>query len=276
MKIFIFTYDRYDSISTSQYFKNIPHTILCHTEQDKQKFLDAGNCYGEIISTNNPKGLSYNRNAALDMMDENEWAIFFVDDLISVTGIPYNHDLYFEDDLGVGIGHNDKANYAFINSLFKTKIKAEDFLIHCKETIKECENKGYALGGFSLTNNTGFRSKKYSYKSLADGRCWVVKKTDLRFDENVQLIDDVCFTAQNILKFGGVVVNNYVLPECKRYTDGAFGSIGKRMEQKLKECKYLVTTYPDVIAYADKTGWEKGSHVKIRNKKINHNQVKLF
>ena len=39
MKIFIFTYDRYDSITTSEYFKNHDHLILCHTEEMKKKYM---------------------------------------------------------------------------------------------------------------------------------------------------------------------------------------------------------------------------------------------
>ena len=82
MKIFIFTYDRFNEITTSRYFAQHDHFVLCHSKQAKDKFLQSGNIFGEIIATEKTKGLSYNRNAALDMMQPNEWALFFVDDLI--------------------------------------------------------------------------------------------------------------------------------------------------------------------------------------------------
>ena len=72
MKIIIFTYDRFDTITTSRYFKGMKHTVLCHTNQQKQKFINAGNIYGDIIATNQPKGLSNNRNFALDMLNDDE------------------------------------------------------------------------------------------------------------------------------------------------------------------------------------------------------------
>ena len=39
MKIIIFTYDRFDTITTSRYFKNVEHTVLCHSDDDKQRFI---------------------------------------------------------------------------------------------------------------------------------------------------------------------------------------------------------------------------------------------
>lgn len=269
MKKFIFTYDRYDKISTSRYLSSTPHIVLCHTEEQKQAFIKAGNIHGEIIATGQPKGLSNNRNFALDMMADGEWAVFWVDDLISNTYL--NNYKQYDSQLGI-----DSTNQPFFRKEFKTECASEMFDSICNETIEHAESKGFALCGFSLTDNPLFRNKQYSYWCLADGRCWLVKKTKLRFDTNVQLIDDTCFTALNLKTFGGIVVNNWVLPLCERYTAGSFGSIPQRMEQKKLECKYLVETYPDFICYAEKVGWETGSHVKIRQKKVNINQYTLL
>lgn len=260
MKTFIFAYDRYETMTTSLYFKDYKHTVLCHTVEDKSKFINAGTVAGDIISTGNPKGLAYNRNFALDMMDTGEWAVFFVDDLISVT----MWEKYFT--------HKDErlpikeTGQPILRKQLKTICTPADFYEICNESIKKAENMGFALVGFSLTDNPLFREKKWSYWGLADGRCWLVKKTHLRFDEKAQLIDDTCFTALNLKQFGGVVINNWLLPNCQRYTDGAFGSISKRMPQKIKECKYLVETYPEFIQYSPKSGWPENSHVKIRPK----------
>tara|TARA_A100000171_G_C2134453_1_gene149116 strand:- start:1944 stop:2759 length:816 start_codon:yes stop_codon:yes gene_type:complete len=271
MKIIIFTYDRFDTITTSRYFKGIKHTVLCHTNQQKQKFINAGNIYGDIIATNQPKGLSNNRNFALDMLNDDEWALFMVDDLINMTFL----QTYYKQKLNnLDIDFKNVPEY---RKLFKQQLNPQQFLEICNETIEHAEQKGFALCGFSLTDNPLFRNKKYSYWSLADGRCWLVKKTDLRFDLKVQLIDDTCFTALNLKKFGGVVNNNWILPNCKRYTTGAYGTLNQRMKQKKIECEYLVKTYPEFIKISKKSGWEYGTHVKIRQKrKYNPKQINLF
>lgn len=258
-RTFVFTYDRFDTITTSEWLKGIDHTVLCHTNEQKKKFLKAGRIHGTLLATGAAKGLTYNRNVALDMMQPGEWAVFWVDDLIRVRRYE-NYFNYHGTEFNVQNGKNQNL----LRRLFKAPCTPKEFYKIAEETALHAESKGYALAGFALTDNPQFRKKKFIYSSLADGRCWVVKKTDLRFDEAVQLIDDVCFTALNIKYFGGVVVNNWCITECKRYTEGAFGTLPQRMEQRIKECAYLVKTYPKEIIAAEKKHWPPGSHVKIR------------
>jgi hypothetical protein len=80
----------------------------------------------------------------------------------------------------------------------------------------------------------------------------------------------------NLKTFGGVVNNNWVLPLCERYKAGGYGTLEERLEQKKRDCAYLVEHYPDLVCYADKVGQEELSHVKIRQKKIDINQTTLF
>lgn len=258
-RTFVFTYDRYEEITTSEWLKDIPHTVLCHSDKDRKKFEAAGRIHGTLISTGAPKGLTYQRNIALDMMRPGEWAVFWVDDLIRVR----RYENYFKYR-GIEFNVQNGKNQNLLRRLFKTSCSPWEFYKIAEETALHAEHKGYSLCGFALTDNPQFRRKKFIYGSLADGRCWIVKKTDLKFDENVQLIDDVCFTALNIKYFGGVVVNNWVITECRRYTEGSFGTLPQRMEQRIRECKYLVDTYPEQIAPATKKYWPRGSHVKIR------------
>lgn len=258
MKTFVFTYDRFDTISTSQWLGKHPHTVLCHTVEQRKQFVEAGRVGGKLVATGRPKGLSNNRNYALDQLKAGEWALFLVDDLNYIVRYE-NYFTYKGDKLNV---HGTNLNIA--RKLFKHPCTASEFFKICEETIVEAERRNVHLVGFSLTDAPLFRRNKWSHRGLADGRCWLVKKSSLRFDENVQLIDDVCFTALNIKHFGSVLINNWVLPSCKRYTKGSFGSIEQRMPQRLKECRYLVEHYPDQVRYADKVGWPDGSHVALK------------
>lgn len=271
MKTFVFTYDRYDTITTSQYLKGHEHFVLCHTEEQKKRFEDSGRVFGELIATGNQKGLAYNRNAALEMMRDGEWAVFWVDDLIETTCLENYFGMDHLTELGV-----TTENQPQLRKELKHPCDASLFYEISKSTISVAEQKGFPLCGFSLTDNPLFRNKHFSFWGLADGRCWLVKKTQLRFDIRAQLIDDTCFTAMNLKKFGGVVVNNWLLPNCKRYTGGAYGTMDERMEQKKAECSYLVEAYPEFIQFADKAGWPEGSHIKIRQTKIDINQQTLF
>lgn len=261
MKIFIFTYDRYDTITTPSFFEkeNIDHIILCHSEEAKQKFIEAGKVNPDkIIATGRPKGLTYNRNFALDKMEKDEWALFMVDDLKCFQEYE-NYETETNDKLPITI-----ENIKEWNNTFDKKISTLKFLERCEESIAKAEETGIKLVGFAGFTNPLFLNKKWKYNALADGRCWLVKKSELRFDENVQLIDDVCWSVININSHG-LLINQWVIPDCRRYTAGAFGSKNQRMEQKIRECKYLVEAYPDSIRYGDKAGWPEGSHVQIKS-----------
>lgn len=268
MKTFIFTWDRFQKISTPAFFddENIPYTLLVHDKYKANNFKRYGRVNADYIHvTNKPKGLGFNRNVALDMMNLDEWALFFVDDLISIKELD-NYDDQRVNDLGINM-----QNAKLFSKRFKKQIKLKTFMRRCEECITKADSEDIKLVGFAGFTNHLFLSKKWKYNSVADGRCWLVKKTGLRFDENVQLIDDVCFTALNMIKFGAVLINQWIIPECERYTSGAYGSIQQRLPQKIQECKYLTTTYPEYIKYADKTGWPTGSHVTV----VNHSVEKL-
>lgn len=264
MRTFVFGYNRFDSMSTSLMLENegIDHHVLCHTQEAKEKFIENGTAKANrLIVTNNERGLAYQRNYALDMMDHGEWALFLVDDLKSVTELR-NYDRTREEKLPI-----TTANQNHYGKRFEQEITMSQFMVRAEQLAAKCESLSCYLGGFAGINNPLYRARHWSYNVLADGRAWVIRKTNLRFDENVQLIDDLCWTALNIKHFGLVVVNQWVLPDCRRYSAGAFGSIEERMPQKMKEAAYLVNTYPDLINFKEKAGWPYGSHVVLRQRK---------
>lgn len=260
MRVFVFTYDRYDSITTSQMLEDegIDHIVLCHTEEQKQRFIEAGRVRPErLIATGRSRGLANNRNFALEMMEEDEWAMFLVDDLKSVTELN-NYDRA-QSPLPINM-----ANQGTYKERFSTPITMAKFLQRAEELSRKCDAYNCYLGGWAGINNPIFRCDHYKTNVLADGRAWIVKKSHLRFDENAQMIDDLCWTAQNIQEFGIVIVDLWILPDCRRYSKGGFGSIDDRMEQKLREAKHLVQTYPSLIQFKEKTGWPFGAHVVLR------------
>lgn len=258
--IFIFTWDRCETITTPQFFdaSGIGYRLLVHNGHHAEQYVKHGRINpGYIEITNKPKGLVYNRNYALNHMEMGQWGLFFVDDFKDLTELD-DYETFPSDLLPV-----DVTNSTIWGKKLRKPIDAETFLARCEECINKAENEGINLVGFACYNNPLFRNQKWKYNSLADGRCLLVKKTNLRFDENVQTIDDYCWTAQNLKEFGGVLVNQWILPNCERYTAGAFGTMEDRMEQKIKDCAYLVKTYPDYVHYASKKGWPEGSHVAI-------------
>lgn len=261
MRTFIFTYNRYDSITSSMMWEEagLDHTVLCHTDEAAEQFTAHGRVNPDRLHvTGAPKGLANNRNAALDMMNDGEWALFLVDDLKTLTEVA-DYDTRPQAALGINM-----KNQRQLAPTLKQPITPNEFMGRCDELVNACETVGAKLGGFAGIDNPLFRDRHWKFNVLADGRCWVVQKSTLRFDTGAQMIDDLCWCAQNIQRFGTIVVNQWVLPDCARYTAGSFGSIEQRLPQKLAEAKHLVTTYPGLVRYKAKAGWPDGSHVVLR------------
>ena len=95
MKVFTFFYNRYDTATTSKALNEngIAHNVLVHNSDDLQKFVKGGTIHGKSTVTNNGKGLAYQRNAALDMMDTGEWAAFMCDDFKKIKA--YSKEFIF-------------------------------------------------------------------------------------------------------------------------------------------------------------------------------------
>lgn len=261
-QIFIFGYDRY-ACSTAQMLQaeSIDFTLLCHDEHQRREFERMGVVdMTKVVVTGNPKGLALQRNSALDLMEDGEWALFLVDDLKSVTSLSN----YFRADSPLPINYENQKVY---DKRFDTPISMSEFMMRALAFTNKLDANGAYLGGFAGIDNPIYRKKHYTANILCDGRAWMVKKSDLRFDEHVNSIDDYAWTALNIERFGVVLVDQWILPDAMRYTAGGYGSRADRMEQKIEEAAYLVKRFPELIAYKAKAGWPAGSHITIRQRK---------
>lgn len=260
MKVFTFFYNRYDTATTSKYLyqNDIKHTVLIHTESDYDKFVKGNTIYGDAVVTNNPKGLAYQRNTALSHMDEGEWAVFMCDDFIQIKSKPKELILSSKNKLDITTANQSehrlgKKDICSLRTMFSMFDKL----------ISVAEANGIHLIGFGLHDNPLNMRNKFTTKGLADGRFWLVKKAKYKFDIKAQLIDDVAWTAENLIRHGNVLVLNWLVPYFQRYTSGGFGTTEERKKQRRLECQYLVNKYNPLVIYANKPGWDYGTHIRL-------------
>jgi hypothetical protein len=265
MKVFTFYYNRYDDATTSKalYDNGIDHNVLIHTREDYEKFVKGNTIYGQPIITNSPKGLSWQRNKALDMMEEDEWAVFMCDDFRYI--LSYSKEFIFSKTIKHPVKMSNQNAYSVRrkdSENIKRMSLQEAFTLFPK-LIQVAEKNNIHLIGFGLHDSPLNLGNKFSHKGLADGRFWLVKKSSYRFDTNVQLIDDVQWTAENLVRHNNVLILNWLVPYFRRYSKGGFGSTEERKEQRKKECLYLVNKYNPLIKFAEKPGWEYGTHIRL-------------
>lgn len=260
MKVFTFFYNRFDTATTSKSLTvaGIPHYVLIHSQSDLEKFKHGGTLHGQPIVTNNSKGLAYQRNSALDMMQRGEWAVFMCDDFEKIRSLPFSWINSTRQTLPVDFSNQNNFRLNKFPEITLDKM----FTLFPKLT-QLADKNGIHLIGFGLHDNPLNLRKKFSNKGLADGRFWLVKKGSNRFDLNAQLIDDVAWTAENLVRHRNVLVLNWLVPYFKRYTAGGFGSTLERKALRRKECAYLVKKYSPLVKFAKKPGWDAGTHIRL-------------
>lgn len=265
MKIFVFAYNRYTTMTTSNLLvaEGIEHYVMVHSEDDKHKFKAGGTLKIDdehIIVTGNPKGLTRQRNYALDMLKFGEWAIFMNDDLRKVTMFrDYEKCTYDKIKLSPN-------NIKVFDEYLKTPISCRKLFQLMETTIKDsAEKEGARLVGFVAHNNTKFRARKLSKKGLVDGRLWMFKKEmGMRFDENVNVLEDHEFTAQHLCRYGCVHIENWICPEFSRMTKGGFGTLPERTNQLRQEAAYLIKKYGFLFEYKDKKNYPPYTQLQFK------------
>lgn len=259
MKVFTFFYNRYENASTSIALEanDIPHYVLIHKPEDYDKFKRYNTCRGEGIVTNNGKGLAYQRNTALDMMDTGEWAVFMCDDFMKIKSMPEEWILSSNQELPINFANQNKFR------LKENGFNLKKMFALFPRLIELAERNHIHLVGFGLHDNPMNLRKKFNHRGLADGRFWLVKKAGYKFDTNAQLIDDVAWTAENLMRHRNVLVLNWLVPYFQRYTAGGFGSTTERLALRRKECSYLANKYNPLVKIAQKPGWESGTHIRL-------------
>jgi hypothetical protein len=233
MKIFLMYYDRFENATTSKILKE-EHNVLCHNNKNKFKCIGE---YGNLIETNQPKGIQNNFNYGLSLLKQDEWGIFMSDDLI---------------------GAKKLENNKFVNS-------STDYVLNeLKSILPKCDTMGVKLVGLNSTGNPFYAKNKYSKFGLVDGRCFAIKKTEFVYHKNINTIPDYYATAYHINKYGGNLILNYCFLDFKRYEKGGLGTINERINDKIKDIKLMQSIFPDNVSIKDKINEPKGSHIIIK------------
>jgi len=133
-----------------------------------------------------------------------------------------------------------------------------------EQLVDHCEEVGAWYGGFSTVDNSFFRGKKYSYCGYVISKACVIKKCGINYDTNVKVMDDYAYTAENLIKFGKVVINKYVFPIAGHYENGGIGTYPERLDKKIAHCEYLMNKYPNLFRYYEKKNCHPKAEIIIR------------
>lgn len=280
MKVFTFFYNRFETATTSNalYENGIDHYVMIHSEQDLSKFKEGGTLKGRPIVTNQKKGLAYQRNCALDMLEDGEWGVFMSDDFQKIKSYPKKWILSKNDRLPITLQNQHEFALYGPRRKFAIDMNLNEMFTMFPKLIEIADRNKIHLIGFGLHDNPMNLIRKFSFRGLADGRMWIVKKSHYRFDSNAQSIDDYAWTSENLVRHGNVLILNWTVPYFSRYSAGGFGTEKERLSQRVKECNYLVQRFSPLIRFAEKANYAENTHIKIfgSDKNIDLARKKIF
>lgn len=255
MRVIILSKGRPDTISTHKLFRD--YTLVLHTEEERQEYLKNPTISPEkVIVSNAPFGVANQRQWIQDfLVQEGEWYISLDDNIHSFQAVPEPD--YFTDTLPV---KTDKR----MKDLYDAPCSGERFIKICEEMAEEGEKRRAYNIGFGTTPNYFFRDKKLREVGYVISKAVVRKNLRVPFALDAQAMEDYAYTAENLLRFGKVLINNYVFPVAGHYEKGGIGTYAQRLPKKIAASEVLMKRYPGLFRHPNKKGTDPKGELAIR------------
>jgi hypothetical protein len=194
-----------------------------------------------------------------NLTEKNEWLIFLDDNIKMFNALQNDH--YKKNELDpYFVANNNKL----FRNLFEQEISGERFMEICEEMIDIGEAKQAYLCGFATNDNPFFRCKKFKLYSYVIGKAMIRKTTRISFPIGWFCQEDYHDTAEHILQYGSVLVNNFVKPVATHYNIGGIGTYAKRVPYKLDLNKKLMQKYPGLFRVNEKVNCPSGAEIIIK------------
>lgn len=261
LKIFIPSKGRSESITVHKYLDetNVDYRIVLHNLAEYKDYIKNSSIDpNKIIVADIPFGMTPMREFVLgELVKEGEWYLSLDDKCTNV--VAWDQEFYKQDFINV-----PKKYSGELKRKANTKISALEFLEKCQEMIEIADKENIYYMGFSTQDNYYFRLKKYLYVGYVIGKAHLNKKSHLKYDPNILVMDDYSFTAQNLVRFGKVLINKFIYVNGNHYLKGGIGNYQQRLEKKLQDSQYLMKKYPLLFRYKAKSDRVKEAELVIR------------
>lgn len=255
MQLIILSKGRADTIQTHKHFED--YTLVLHTEEEKQEYLKNPTISPEkVVVSNAPFGVANQRQWIQEnLVPKGEWYVSLDDNIHGFQAVPASH--WSKESLPV---KTDKS----MKELYEAPCSGAEFLKICKEMAVEGEKRRAYNIGFGTTPNYFFRDKKFREVGYVISKACVRKNLMTPFALDAQAMEDYAFTAENLLRYGKVLINNYVFPVAGHYEKGGIGTYAERLPHKIAAAEVLMKRYPGLFRHPNKKGTDPKGELAIR------------
>lgn len=259
MKVVIPSYNRPHTIRTHQILDQVgaDYSVILHTDAQADEYIKAGRVKKKnIIVSGAERGITNQRNwICKNLIAKDEWYVTLDDNIHEFQGVHPGH--YLKATLPV-------QQPGFNKKVFEYTRNWGEMVVAIEADIAHCETLGICYGGFATVPNFYFLGRKYRYVGYVISKAAIIKNVGIDYDVNIAAMDDYGFTAENLKRFGRVLINNFIVPIAGHYEAGGIGKYEERLPFKIRDCKYLMAKYPNLFRYKIKSGAHPEAEVQIR------------
>lgn len=257
--IYIPSYGRAETIKTTRWLdaSGLEYKVLLHTDNCADEYIAAGIVdKKDIIVTGAERGVTNQRNWVVDNLAvKGQWYISLDDNIRTMKRVV---DAYY-DRRSINVESPDIKQKDF-----QQEITAAEYLKLLDDDIKVAEQIRAEYIGYATVDNYYFNSKKYKPVGYVISKAVAIKYQGLRYDENLEAMEDFGYCASQLVKNNCVLINSWIKPTAGHYEPGGIGMYQDRVPRKIKDCAYLMEKYPDLFRYKPKKGCHPKAELQIR------------
>jgi hypothetical protein len=239
MKVVIPSKGRSETIKTHKLFDD--YVVVLHNENERKAYVEnapkTGLDTSKIVVSGVPFGVSFQRNWIIEnLVERGEWFLTADDNIEAITKLEGTDNLPISED-------------EFWNIVSETLGVAGEWIHYC---------------GFAVVDNYYFREKHFRFVGYVISKLALIRNKNIKYDTTIKAMDDYGYTAENLLRYGKVLINNWVYPQAPHYQEGGIGTYEDRLERKIEDCKYLMFKYPNLFRYKKKAGCHPKAELQVR------------
>jgi hypothetical protein len=243
VRVFIPTKGRYDTINTHKVFDGTDYMIVVHNVDEADRYLENDSIPLDRLVVSgvaaDAYGLTRQREWIVDnLVDEDEWFIFADDNIRYIEAVP--EEWYGNDEQPFG-----KLYSAEWRKRYATHCSMDRFMDIAYEMVDMAEGLDTVLCGFAAVDNYYYRRGHWRTYGYVIGKMTIVCNHNIaRFYRHDITMEDFTFTAYTLLKYGRVLINNYVRAVAGHYQAGGMGKYDERIPYRLADCVKLMDLFP--------------------------------
>lgn len=230
----------------------VVHTEAQAAEYRKNPHVDPG----KIMVSGAAPGISNQRRWIMERWaKKGEWFATLDDNIAGFCGV--RPDLYGRDELAVQAPGFDRT-------VFDHPLGINTVVQRWQADVKEATRRGAHYIGFATVPNFYFLGRKYRDVGYVISKAALIHNVGVPYDPQILAMDDYGYTAENLVRFGRVLINNWIIPKAGHYEPGGIGTYAQRLPRKIADCEYLMAKYPGLFRYKVKAGCHPKAELQVR------------